>query len=160
MITPRLLEPGDAAPDFTLTDQHAQSHSLRTYRGRWVVLYFYPKDSTPGCTKQACDFRDQQENFEKHGAVVLGVSPDAVSSKARFAEKQRLNFPILADPDRQVCEAYGVWQEKKNYGRTYLGVVRTTYLIDPRGHIHHRWSPVRVAGHIEAVRQELERAGA
>lgn len=151
----RLLHPGAEAPDFSLPDQQGKAHRLQDLRGQWVVLYFYPKDSTPGCTKQACAFRDHQTELEQLAASVLGISPDAVSSKTRFAQKQQLNFPILADTDRQACEAYGVWQEKKNYGRTYFGVVRTTYLIDPRGRIHHCWSPVRVAGHVEAVLQML-----
>jgi peroxiredoxin Q/BCP len=146
-----LIEAGKAAPDFTLQDQHGREHRLKDYRGRWVVLYFYPKDATSGCTTQACQFRDAAAQYAKIGAVVLGVSPDDVKSHERFARKHALPFSLLADPDRKVCTRYGVWQEKSMYGRKYMGVVRTTYLIDPEGKVAHRWDKVKVAGHDQEV---------
>lgn len=142
-----LIAVGEAAPDFELADQSGKTHRLADYRGRWVVLYFYPKDDTPGCTKEACAFRDNLARFSKRKAAVLGVSPDSVESHQKFAGKFKLPFPLLADPDKTVCQAYGVWQEKVNYGRKYMGVVRTTYLIDPEGKVSHVWPKVKVAGH-------------
>lgn len=154
------IQIGHKAPAISLKDQADQPHKLADYAGRWVVLYFYPKDSTPGCTKQACGFRDAAKELKHAGAVVLGVSPDDEKSHARFAQKQSLNFPLLADVDQAVCEKYGVWQEKSMYGKKYLGVVRTTYLIDPRGKVAERWDKVKVAGHVEAVLESLaEHAG-
>lgn len=152
----QLIEIGQSAPAFTLRDQADQTHKLTDFRGRWVVLYFYPKDSTPGCTTQACGFRDADAELKKAGAVVLGVSPDDVKSHAGFAEKQSLNFPLLADTDHQTCEKYGVWQEKNTFGKKYMGVVRTTYLIDPAGKIAQRWDKVKVPGHIDAVLETLK----
>ena len=150
-----LIAEGRKAPAFNLTDQDGGKHRLSAYQGRWVVLYFYPKDDTSGCTKEACQFRDARPDFEKTDAVVLGVSPDDEKSKAKFAAKHDLNFPILADPGAQVCEKYGVWQEKSMYGKKYMGVVRTTYLIDPKGKVARRWDKVKVPGHAEAVLQAL-----
>ncbi|RTQ46779.1 thioredoxin-dependent thiol peroxidase [Hymenobacter gummosus] len=132
MIT---LNPGDQAPDFTAQDQSGQTHRLSDYRGQRVALYFYPKDDTPGCTAQACSLRDGEAQLKAAGIQVLGVSPDDVASHQKFAEKFELPFPLLADPERQLTEAYGVWQEKKNYGRTYWGVARTTFLIDAEGRV-------------------------
>ncbi|GAB2941048.1 thioredoxin-dependent thiol peroxidase [Hymenobacter coalescens] len=132
MIT---LNPGDAAPDFTAPDQHGQPIRLADYRDRRVALYFYPKDDTPGCTAQACSLRDGEAQLKAAGIQVLGVSTDDVASHERFAQKYELPFPLLADPDKQLVEAYGVWQEKKNYGRTYWGVARTTFLIDAEGRV-------------------------
>ena len=149
-------DPGDAAPPFALPDKDENICRLKDYEGKWVVLYFYPKDNTPGCTKQACAFRDAQDRLQEAGAEVLGVSPDSSASHGRFASKQSLNFPLLADTDQAVCRAYGVWQEKSMYGKTYLGVVRTTYLIDPAGRVARRWDKVRVARHAEAVLEALE----
>ncbi|MEM8738232.1 MAG: thioredoxin-dependent thiol peroxidase [Planctomycetota bacterium] len=146
---------GRAAPAFSLPDQQDQPHQLEDYRGQWVVLYFYPKDSTPGCTKEACGFRDAAGPLKAAGAAVLGVSPDGVKSHAKFAEKQSLNFSLLADEDQKVCTKYGVWQEKSMYGKTYMGVVRTTYLIDPAGKVAERWIKVKVPGHVEAVLSRL-----
>ena len=128
-----MLEPGTKAPDFTLPDQDGAMHSLADYRGRKVILYFYPKDSTPGCTKQACAYSERQPQLREAGAVVLGVSKDSVASHRKFADKYGLAFTLLADPERQVIEAYDVWKEKKNYGKVSMGVVRTTYLIDEEG---------------------------
>ena len=128
-----MLEPGSKAPDFTLQDQDGVPHSLEQYRGRKVILYFYPKDSTPGCTKQACAYSERLPQIREAGAVVLGVSKDSVASHRKFADKYGLAFTLLADPERQVIEAYDVWKEKKNYGKVSMGVVRTTYLIDEEG---------------------------
>jgi peroxiredoxin Q/BCP len=146
-----LIEQGRKAPSFTLTDQSGKTHKLSDYAGRPVVLYFYPKDDTPGCTQQACDFRDDLPRFRKSGAVVLGVSILDEKSKARFASKHDLNFPLLADADHAVAEKYGVWQEKSRYGRKYMGIARTTYLIDSSGKIAKRWDNVKVPGHVQEV---------
>jgi len=124
---------------------------LSQYRGQWVVLYFYPKDSTPGCTKQACQFRDTRHQFASADAVILGVSPDSVLSHTRFIEKFKLPFTLLADPEKKACRRYGVWRQKTLYGRKFMGVVRTTYLIDPNGKVAHRWDKVKVAGHEKEV---------
>ena len=128
-----MLEPGTRAPSFTLPEQDGVMHSLEDYRGRKVILYFYPKDSTPGCTKQACSYTERLPQIREAGAVVLGVSKDSVASHRKFADKYGLAFTLLADPERQVIEAYDVWKEKKNYGKVSMGVVRTTYLIDEEG---------------------------
>ncbi|MEM9883415.1 MAG: thioredoxin-dependent thiol peroxidase [Planctomycetota bacterium] len=148
---PEPVEIGRAAPAFTLPDQAGKKHKLADYKGQWVVLYFYPKDSTPGCTKEACGFRDAANELDDADAVVLGVSPDDTASHAKFAEKQALNFYLLADTDQKVCEKYGVWQEKSMYGKKYMGVVRTTYLIDPKGKVAQRWDKVKVPKHTEDV---------
>ncbi|WP_212744916.1 thioredoxin-dependent thiol peroxidase [Hymenobacter jeollabukensis] len=129
------LNPGDPAPDFSAQDQSGQTRRLADYRGQRVALYFYPKDDTPGCTAQACSLRDGETQLRAAGLQVLGVSPDDVASHQKFADKFELPFPLLADPERTLAEAYGVWQEKKNYGRTYWGVVRTTFLIDAEGRV-------------------------
>ncbi|MDD6514323.1 MAG: thioredoxin-dependent thiol peroxidase [bacterium] len=128
-----MLEIGTTAPDFTLPDQNGKNHSLKEYRGKKVILYFYPKDNTPGCTKQACGYSALLPQIEEKGAIVLGVSKDSVVSHKRFEEKQNLSITILSDPERKVIEAYDVWKEKKNYGKVSMGVVRTTYLIDENG---------------------------
>ena len=128
-----MLETGTTAPDFTLPDQNGKNHSLKEYRGKKVILYFYPKDNTPGCTKQACGYSALLPQIEEKGAIVLGVSKDSVVSHKRFEEKQNLSITILSDPERKVIEAYDVWKETKNYGKVSMGVVRTTYLIDENG---------------------------
>ena len=128
-----MLETGTTAPDFTLPDQNGKNHSLKEYRGKKVILYFYPKDNTPGCTKQACGYSALLPQIEEKGAIVLGVSKDSVVSHKRFEEKQNLSITILSDPERKVIEAYDVWKEKKNYGKVSMGVARTTYLIDENG---------------------------
>ena len=151
-----MIEVGKKAPAFNLKDQDGTSHRLSSYAGQSVVLYFYPKDDTSGCTKEACQFRDDLSKFKRANAVVLGVSPQEVKSKSKFAQKHDLNFPILADDDAKVCEKYGVWQEKSMYGRTYMGVARTTYLIGPDGKVEHRWDKVKVPGHAEAVLKEVK----
>ena len=158
--TPITIEPGKAAPAFHLPDQAGNKHRLSQYKGQWVVLYFYPKDNTPGCTTQACSFRDAEDAVQARGAVVLGISPDPEKSKAKFAGKYDLNFPILADEGAEVCTKYGVWQQKSMYGKTYMGVVRTTFLIDPNGKVAHRFDKVKVKGHTEAVLEALDAASA
>ncbi|MCA9310778.1 MAG: thioredoxin-dependent thiol peroxidase [Phycisphaerales bacterium] len=150
-----LIDPGKKAPAFTLADQSGTKHALKDYLGQWVVLFFYPKDDTSGCTKEACGFRDALPDFGRLDAVVLGCSPQDVKSKAKFATKYDLNFPILADDDAKICEKYGVWQEKSMYGKKYMGVVRTTYLIDPQGKVAERWDKVSVTDHAEAVRERI-----
>ena len=128
-----MLEIGTLAPDFTLPDQDGVAHSLSQYRGQKVILYFYPKDSTPGCTKQACSYSERLPQIREKGAVVLGISKDSVASHRKFADKYGLAFTLLADPERTVIEAYDVWKEKKNYGKVSMGVVRSTYLINEEG---------------------------
>jgi peroxiredoxin Q/BCP len=146
-----LIEPGKKAPAFSLKDQAGQTHALADYAGRPVVLYFYPKDDTPGCTTEACAFQDHLPKFGKSKAVVLGVSVLDEKSKAKFADKYSLTFPLLADPDHTVIEKYGVWQEKSMYGRKYMGVARVTYLIGADGKVVRRWDGVKVNGHAEEV---------
>jgi thioredoxin-dependent peroxiredoxin len=146
-----VIEPGRKAPPFALSDQHGQTHRLSDYAGRPVILYFYPKDDTPGCTKQACGFRDTLPRFKPSKAVVLGVSILNEASKAKFAEKYGLTFPLLADPDHEVADRYGVWQKRSMYGRSFMGVARTTYLIDGEGKVAKRWDKVKVDRHAEEV---------
>jgi peroxiredoxin Q/BCP len=146
-----LIEPGKKAPAFALNDQHGRTHRLSEYAGRFVVLYFYPKDDTPGCTKESCDFQATLPKLKRRDAAVLGVSILDEASKAKFADKYGLTFPLLADPTHEVAEKYGVWQEKSRYGRSYMGIVRTTYLIGPDGKVIERWDNVKVDGHAEAV---------
>lgn len=144
-----MLEIGTKAPDFTLPDQDGVEHSLSDYRGKKVILYFYPKDNTAGCTKQACGFAELYPQIREKDAVVLGVSKDSVASHKRFQEKFDLPFTLLSDPDHRVIEEYGVWQEKKNYGKTYMGIVRTTYLIDEEGTIVSAKGKVKAASNPE-----------
>jgi len=146
-----MLAVGDKAPDFKLKNDEGKEISLKDFRGKNVVLYFYPKDDTPGCTKEACDFRDQQKDFSKKNAVVLGMSGDAVESHAKFRKKYGLPFQLLADPEKKVLEAYGVWKEKSMYGRKYMGVERTTLVIDPQGKIAKIYPKVSVTGHVDEV---------
>jgi peroxiredoxin Q/BCP len=151
-----LVDPGKKAPAFTLRDQAGHTHKLSDYAGRPLVLYFYPKDDTPGCTKEACAFRDTLPKFKPSRAAVFGVSILDEASKARFADKYDLNFPLLADADHAVAEKYGVWQKKKNYGREYMGLVRTTYLIDRDGKVAKRWDNVKVDGHADDVLEAVK----
>jgi thioredoxin-dependent peroxiredoxin len=146
-----LVDPGKKAPPFALKDQHGKTHRLSEYAGHPLVLYFYPKDDTPGCTTEACSFQDNLPKFNSGKAVVLGVSVLDEASKARFADKYDLTFPLLADADHTVAEKYGVWQKKSLYGRSFMGIVRTTYLIDANGKVAQRWDNVKVSGHAEAV---------
>ena len=150
-----MLEVGTKAPDFTLPDQNGNMHSLSEYRGKKVILYFYPKDNTPGCTKQACGFAERYPQFTDKGAVVLGISKDSVASHKKFEEKYGLPFTILSDPELVAIQAYDVWQEKKNYGKTYMGVVRTTYLIDEEGKIAKAFDKVKAADNPEQMLGEL-----
>lgn len=150
-----MLEVGTKAPDFTLPDQDGNMHFLSEYRGKKVILYFYPKDNTAGCTKQACGFAERYPRFMEKGAVVLGISKDSVASHKKFEEKYGLPFTILSDPELVAIQAYDVWQEKKNYGKTYMGVVRTTYLIDENGKIVKAFDKVKAADNPEQMLGEL-----
>ena len=152
---PPLIDPGMKAPAFALKDQQGTTRRLSQYAGQWVILYFYPKDNTSGCTKQACAFRDLLPDFSAADAVVLGVSPDDEKSHVKFIQKHDLPFTLLADPEHQALTKYGVWQEKSMYGRKYMGVVRTTYLINPKGKVAHRWDKVKVTHHVQAVLKTL-----
>ncbi len=140
-----MLQTGAPAPGFTLPDQNGELHSLEDYRGQKVILYFYPRDNTPGCTRQACSFGDLYPQFREKGAVVLGVSKDSVASHKKFEEKYGLPFTLLSDVDKEVIQAYDVWKEKKNYGKVSMGVVRTTYLIDENGVIAKAFGNVKAA---------------
>jgi peroxiredoxin Q/BCP len=150
-----LIDPGRKAPAFSLKDQHGKTHKLADYAGRPVILYFYPKDDTPGCTKESCEFQAALPGLEPSNAAVLGVSILDEASKAKFAKKHGLTFPLLADADHAVAEKYGVWQEKSRYGRKYMGIARTTYLIGPDGKVAQRWDNVKVDGHVNAVAEAL-----
>ena len=150
-----MLQPGTKAPDFTLPDQNGTMHSLKDYRGKKVILYFYPKDNTSGCTKQACGFSERYPHFREKGVEILGVSKDSVESHKRFEEKYGLAFPLLADPERKVIEAYGVWKEKVNYGKVTMGLVRTTYLIDEEGTIIKAFGKVKAAENPAQMLAEL-----
>jgi peroxiredoxin Q/BCP len=144
-------EPGDKAPDFELPDQDGRAVKLSDFRGTTVVLYFYPKASTPGCTTQACGIRDHRDDYETAGAVVLGVSPDPVKPIAAFDAKHGLGFPLLSDEDHAVADAYGVWVEKSMYGRKYMGMERSTFVIDPDGVVQHVFRRVKPAEHDSLV---------
>ncbi len=145
------LEAGTQAPDFTLAADDGSPVKLSALQGSPVVLYFYPADDTPGCTKEACAFRDQQADLKKLGAKVFGVSPDDVASHVKFRDKFQLNFPLLADPDHAVAEQFGAWREKNMYGKKSLGIARSTFLIDAQGVIRKVWKAVKVDGHDAAV---------
>lgn len=151
-----MIEPGDQAPDFELPDQDGGAVKLSDLRGQQVVLYFYPKADTPGCTTQACGVRDHQADYSEAGAVVLGVSPDPVAKVKKFHDKQALNFPLLADEGHAVADAYGVWVQKSMYGRTYMGNERTTFVIDAGGRVDHVLRKVKPAEHDELVLKALQ----
>ncbi|MGO4589228.1 thioredoxin-dependent thiol peroxidase [Paenarthrobacter sp. 2TAF44] len=151
----RLIQ-GDAAPDFTLQDQDGNDVSLSDFRGRKTIVYFYPAASTPGCTKEACDFRDSLASLQASGYEVVGVSPDSVKALAKFAAEEQLTFRILSDEDHSVAEAYGAWGEKKNYGRTYMGLIRSTIVVDPDGKVHLAQYNVRATGHVAKLRRDLK----
>ena len=151
-----LVEPGRKAPAFALPDQDGKTHRLRDYAGRPLILYLYPKDDTPGCTLEACAFRGALPDFKKGRAAVLGVSVLDAASKARFARKHRLNFPLLADPEHAVADKYGVWMKKSLYGRSYMGLGRVTYLIGPNGKVARRWDNVKVDGHAADVLRAVD----
>jgi peroxiredoxin Q/BCP len=149
------LEPGDVAPDFTLPDQDGSPVALADLRGRKVILYFYPEASTPGCTKEACDFRDNLGSLAAAGYAVLGVSRDEPAKNKRFAEEEHLTFPLLSDPDRTLHEAYGVWGEKTMYGKKVTGVIRSTFVIDEEGRIQLAQYNVKATGHVASLRKKL-----
>ncbi len=150
------LIPGDPAPDFTLQDKDGKSVRLSDFRGKKTIVYFYPAASTPGCTKQACDFRDSLASLQGAGYEVLGVSPDPVPALAKFAEEEELTFPLLSDEDHSVAEAYAAWGEKKNYGRTYMGLIRSTIVVDPEGKVSLAQYNVRATGHVAKLRRDLK----
>lgn len=151
-----MLQQGSVAPDFVLPDQNNQEHRLSEYRGKWVVLYFYPKDNTPGCTKEACGFRDEHTVLDSLNAVVLGISKDSVQSHEKFIRKFNLPFSLLSDVAGQVIEIYGAWKQKSMYGKTFMGIVRSTYLIDPEGKIAKIYPKVKVEKHIVEIIDDLK----
>jgi peroxiredoxin Q/BCP len=146
---------GQEVPDFTLPASSGQETSLSQYRGRKVILYFYPKNMTPGCTQEACEFRDAHDRITAHNAVVLGISPDSLASHAKFTQKNALPFLLLSDEDHKVSEMFGVWQLKKLYGKEFMGIVRSTFLIDEQGVLAQEWRKVRVKGHVETALEEI-----
>ena len=146
---------GSKAPAFTLPDQDGKNVSLEDFRGQWVILYFYPKDDTPGCTKEACEFTSLLNEFETLRASVIGVSPDSPESHQKFAQKHQLQVQLLSDADHKVMQKYGAWGEKRMYGKTYEGVLRSTVIIDPEGTIVHRWDKVKAPGHAALVHAKL-----
>ena len=150
-----LIDPGKKAPAFALKDQTGKTHRLSDYEGRPLILYFYPKDDTPGCTKESCDFQAGLPRLTSSKAAVLGISILDEKSKAKFAQKYGLTFPLLADPGHEIADKYGVWQKKSRYGRSYMGIARTTYLIGPDGKVQERWDNVRVDGHVDTVLDAL-----
>ncbi|MDR0268588.1 thioredoxin-dependent thiol peroxidase [Paenibacillus sp.] len=149
------LSIGQMVPDFTLPAASGEQITLSSFRGRKVILYFYPKDMTPGCTQEACSFRDSNHILEEKGAVVIGISPDSVKSHSKFAGKYELPFLLLSDENHHVSELYGVWQLKKMYGREFMGIVRSTFLIDEEGKLIKEWKKVKVAGHTEDILSAL-----
>lgn len=151
-----MLTEGSRAPAFRLKDQDNMIHDLKAYAGKWLILYFYPKDMTPGCTTEACSFRDSFSVFKEKNVTVLGVSKDSVSKHAKFARKYDLPFPLLSDENSTVCEDYGVWQEKSLYGKKYMGIVRTTFIIGPESKIVRIYPKVDVKTHIEEIIKDLE----
>jgi peroxiredoxin Q/BCP len=149
------LKTGQKAPDFTVLNDSGEKVKLSDFKGKKIVLYFYPKDDTPGCTKEACAFRDGIDKIKKRGAVVLGVSADSVASHKKFKDKFDLNFPLLADTDKNMVESYGVWKEKSMYGKKYMGIERTTFVIDENGRISHIFPKVKVDEHYDEVLEAL-----
>ena len=151
-----MLQIGDSVPDFCLANQDEEEICFRDIKGRWIVLYFYPKDNTPGCSTEACDFTTALPEFENLDAIVLGVSPDSPQKHRKFIEKKELKITLLADEDKSLCKTFGVWQLKKFMGKEYMGVVRSTFVIAPDGKVEALWQKVRVKGHVEAVKEKLE----
>ena len=149
------LEPGDEAPDFTLPDADGKQVSLSSLRGQQVIVYFYPAAMTPGCTKEACDFRDSIQSLAAAGVTVLGISPDKPDRLAKFRDRDHLNFPLLSDPDHTVEQAYGAYGEKTLYGKTTVGVIRSTFLVDEQGKIARAYYNVKATGHVERLRKDL-----
>jgi peroxiredoxin Q/BCP len=154
-VADKKLAPGDPAPDFTLSDADGNQVSLAGLRGQRVIIYFYPAAMTPGCTKQACDFRDSKADLTQAGFAVLGISPDSPAKLAKFRDKEGLTFPLLSDPDRGVLQAYGAYGEKTMYGRTSMGVIRSTFVIDADGKIEQAQYGVKATGHVGRLRKEL-----
>jgi thioredoxin-dependent peroxiredoxin len=150
------LTVGDTAPDFTLRDQTGKTVTLKDFRGKKLVLYFYPKDDTSGCTKEACSFQENLDVLKKRGVAVVGVSADSINSHEKFANKYGLEFPLLSDEKKEMIRAYHVWKKKSMYGKEYMGIERTTYVIDEKGKIMHIFSKVKVNGHVDEVNQVLE----
>jgi len=151
----KMLNEGDIAPAFSLPDQNGKVHKLSDYKGKWIILYFYPKDMTPGCTTEACNFRDSYSDFTDQGVTILGVSKDSTKSHTSFIDKYNLPFPLLSDEGDKVVEKYGVWKEKSNYGRTYMGIERTTFLINPQQKIAKIYSKVDVKEHAQQILSDL-----
>jgi peroxiredoxin Q/BCP len=151
-----LLHSGDNAPPFSAPNEKGEVVSLKSFLGQKLVLYFYPKDDTPGCTQESCDFRDSFSRLKKQGVCVVGVSRDSVKSHLKFKEKYGFLFSLLSDEDGKICEAYGVWKEKNLYGRKYMGIERTTFLIDEKGKITRVYPKVKVAGHVDEILEELK----
>lgn len=147
------LKTGDAAPDFSLPDDEGNTRSLSDFKGQKLVLYFYPKDDTPGCTQESCDFRDNMAAFNSSNIQVFGISKDSVAKHQKFKAKYGFNFPLLSDENGDMCESYGVWVEKSMYGRKYMGIDRSTFLIDENGRIAEIWRKVKVPGHVDAVKE-------
>jgi peroxiredoxin Q/BCP len=150
------LQVGDVAPDIECDVYPEGRLKLSDYRGEWVIVYFYPKDSTPGCTTESCEFRDALPDFSAAHAKIVGVSRDSLKSHANFTTKQSLNFPLIADTDEALCKAFDVWRLKKNYGKEYMGIERSTFIIDPEGKVAHEWRKVRVKGHVATVLETLK----
>ncbi|MBD3798076.1 MAG: thioredoxin-dependent thiol peroxidase [Campylobacterales bacterium] len=150
-----MIEVGTKAPEFCLPNQDDVEICLRDLKGKWIVLYFYPKDSTPGCTTQACEFSEAMPEFGNMDAIILGVSADSTKRHRNFIEKQDLSITLLSDESTEVIQEYGVWQLKKNYGKEYMGIVRSTFIIDPKGIVVAAWDKVKVKGHVEAVKEKL-----
>jgi peroxiredoxin Q/BCP len=151
-----ILKEGEIAPDFTLPDQDGKTHTLSDYKGKWVLIYFYPKDDTPGCTTEACTIRDEFPAFGPLDAVVFGISADTVEKHKKFAEKYNLPFTLLADTDKEAIEAYGVWQKKKFMGREFMGIMRSSFLIDPEGNIAKVYEKVKPKEHASEVLADLK----
>jgi peroxiredoxin Q/BCP len=154
-VTDQRLAPGDVAPDFTLPDASGQEHTLSALRGQRVIIYFYPAAMTPGCTKQACDFRDSLSSLAAAGFAVLGISPDAPAKLAKFAERDGLTFPLLSDPEHKALAAYGAWGEKMMYGKTSIGVIRSTFVVGTDGTLEKAQYGVKATGHVARLRAEL-----
>ena len=154
-MTDTRLAPGDAAPDFTLPDAQGNAVSLSSLRGKRVIIYFYPAAMTPGCTKEACDFRDSLSSLAAAGFAVIGISPDSPAKLAKFAERDGLTFPLLSDPDHKVLDAYGAYGEKMLYGKKSVGVIRSTFVVDPNGKIEKAQYAVKATGHVARLRAEL-----
>ncbi len=150
------LKKGDKAPDFTLPDKDEKSVSLKDFKGKWVIVYFYPKDDTPGCTIEAREFTQSVEEFAKLDAKILGISADTPKSHVKFTDKYGLKITLLSDEDHKVMEEYGAWGVKKMYGKEYWGIIRSTFLVDPEGNIAEAWYKVKVKGHVDKVKEALE----